>query len=126
MSAVLDSSAVLAVIWNEPGSDIVLDRIDGAVMSAVNYAEVLTKISDRGIDAKRANALLASLAIETVDFDKTQAETSSQLRPQTRHLGLSLGDRACIALALTKGWPVVTADKAWAELSIELEVQLVR
>lgn len=126
MSAVLDSSAVLAVIWNEHGSDIVMDHMDGAVISAVNYAEVLTKIVDRGIEAKRASALLASLAIETIDFDKTQAETSSQLRPQTRHLGLSLGDRACLALAMTKDWPVLTADKAWAELSISVEVHLVR
>lgn len=126
MSAVLDSSAVLAVIWNEPGSDMVLDRLDGAVISAVNYAEVLTKISDRGIDSKPAKALLASLAIETIDFDKAQAENVSQLRSQTRHLGLSLGDRACIALAITKDWPVLTADKAWAELSLSVEVQLVR
>ncbi len=126
MSAVLDSSAVLAVIWNEPGSDMVLDRIEGAVISAVNYAEVLTKISDRGVDGKLAKALLSSLAIDPIDFDKVQAETSSQLRPQTRHLGLSLGDRACIALAMTKGWPVITADKAWAELSFSVEVQLVR
>ena len=126
MSAVLDSSAVLAVIWNEPGSDMVLDRIEGAVISAVNYAEVLTKISDRCVDGKLAKALLSSLAIDPIDFDKVQAETSSQLRPQTRHLGLSLGDRACIALAMTKGWPVITADKAWAELSFSVEVQLVR
>ena len=126
MSTVLDSSAVLAIIWNEPGSDLVLDCIDGAIISAVNYAEVLTKISDRGVDGKLANALLASLAIETIDFDKVQAETSSQLRPHTRHLGLSLGDRACIALATKKGWPVLTADRAWAELSVSVEVQLVR
>jgi ribonuclease VapC len=126
MSAVLDSSAVLAVIWNEPGSDMVLDHVDGAVISAVNYAEVLTKISDRGVDGKRASALLASLAIETIAFDKAQAETSGQIRSQTRHLGLSLGDRACIALAMTKGWPVLTADKAWAELTLSVQVLLVR
>jgi ribonuclease VapC len=126
MSAVLDSSAVLAVIWNEPGSDMVLDHVDGAVISAVNYAEVLTKISDRGVDGKRASALLASLAIETIVFDKAQAETSGQIRSQTRHLGLSLGDRACIALAMTKGWPVLTADKVWAELTLSVQVLLVR
>jgi ribonuclease VapC len=126
MSAVLDSSAVLAVIWNEPGSDMVLDHVDGAVISAVNYAEVLTKISDRGVDGKRASALLASLAIETIAFDKAQAETSGQIRSQTRHLCLSLGDRACIALAMTKGWPVLTADKAWAELTLSVQVLLVR
>lgn len=126
MKIVLDASAVLAVIWNEPGSDMVLDRIEGAVMSAVNYAEVLTKIADRGVEEKPAKTLLASLAIDAIGFDKAQAETVSQLRSQTRHLGLSLGDRACIALAMTKGWPVLTADKAWAELSISVEVQLVR
>ena len=126
MKIVLDASAVLAVIWNEPGSDMVLDRIEGAVMSAVNYAEVLTKIADRGVEEKPAKTLLASLAIDAIGFDKAQAETVSQLRAQTRHLGLSLGDRACIALATTKGWPVLTADKAWAELSISVEVQLVR
>jgi ribonuclease VapC len=126
MSTVLDSSAVLAVIWNEPGSDVVLNHVDAAVISAVNYAEVLTKIADRGVDGKRAMALLASLAIETIVFDKFQAETVSQLRSQTRHLGLSLGDRACIALAMTKAWPVLTADKVWAELSLGVKVQLVR
>ena len=126
MKIVLDASAVLAVIWNEPGSDMVLDRIEGAAMSTVNYAEVLTKIADRGVEENPAKTLLASLAIDAIGFDKAQAETVSQLRAQTRHLGLSLGDRACIALAMTKGWPVLTADKAWAELSISVEVQLVR
>ena len=126
MSAVLDSSAVLAVLWNEPGSDLVLEHVDDAVMSAVNHAEVLTKIADRGVDGKQAKALLASLAIETIGFDRAQAETVGLLRSQTRHLGLSLGDRACIALAMMKGWPVLTADKAWAELSLSIEVQLLR
>ena len=126
MNIVLDASAVLAVIWDEPGCDLVLDSIDDAVMSAVNYAEVLTKISDRGVEGKSAKALLAGLAVEIIGFDKAQAETVSQLRTQTRHLGLSLGDRACIALATSKGWPVLTADKAWAQLSISVEVKLVR
>lgn len=126
MKIVLDASAVLTVIWDEPGSDLVLDSIDGAVMSAVNYAEVLTKIADRGVEGKAAKALLASLAVEIISFDKAQSETVSQLRSQTRHLGLSLGDRACIALAITKDWPVLTADKAWAQLSLNVEVQMVR
>ena len=126
MNIVLDASAVLAVIWNEPGSDMVLDCIEGAVISAVNYAEVLTKMADRSVEGNRAKTLLASLAIDTIGFDKAQAEIVSQLRSQTRHLGLSLGDRACIALAMTKDWPVLTADKVWAELSISVEVKLVR
>jgi ribonuclease VapC len=126
MSFVLDSSAVLAVLWNEPGSDLVLDQVDGAVMSAVNHAEVLTKIADRGVDGKRAKALLASMAIAIIGFDEAQAEAVGQLRVQTRHLGLSLGDRACIQLATMKRWPVLTADKSWPELSLGVDVQLVR
>ncbi|MDE2446893.1 MAG: type II toxin-antitoxin system VapC family toxin [Alphaproteobacteria bacterium] len=126
MSVVLDSSAVLALLWDEPGGDLVAEHLDGAVMSTVNYAEVLTKIIDRGIDEKRAKLFLASLAIETITFDKFQAETSSQLRSQTRQLGLSLGDRACLALAMSKGWPALSADKAWAELKNGTVVRLVR
>jgi ribonuclease VapC len=126
MSTVLDSSAVLSVLWNEAGNELVLDRVDGAVISAVNHAEVLTKIADRGVDSKRTMALLKSLAIETIGFDQAQAEAVGLLRSQTRHLGLSLGDRACLALAMLKGWPVLTADKAWAKLSLGLDVQLLR
>jgi ribonuclease VapC len=126
MSVVLDSSAILALIWDEPGSDIVSDSLDGAVMSTVNYAEVLTKIVDRSIDEKHAKILLASLAVEVISFDKAQSESVSQLRAQTRHLGLSLGDRACIALAMSKGCPVLTADRAWAEISIGVEIKLLR
>jgi ribonuclease VapC len=126
MSVVLDSSAVLAVLWSEPGNELVLDHVDGAVMSAVNHAEVMTKIADRGVDGKRATALLASLAIEVVGFDKSHADSVGNLRSQTRHLGLSLGDRACIALAMTRGLSVMTADKAWSELELELDVQLLR
>jgi ribonuclease VapC len=126
MSVVLDSSAVLAVLWGESGYEQVLDHVDGAVMSAVNHAEVMSKIADRGVDGKRATALLTSLAIEVVGFDKLQAESVGNLRSQTRHLGLSLGDRACLALAVTKEWPVLTADKTWAALDLNLKVQLVR
>jgi ribonuclease VapC len=126
MSVVLDSSAVLAVLWNEPGNELVLERIDGAIISAVNHAEVLTKISDRSSDGKRAITLLASLAVAVIGFDEAQAETVGTLRTKTKHLGLSLGDRACIALAMKKGWPVLTADKAWVELSLGIDVHLVR
>jgi ribonuclease VapC len=126
MSVVLDSSAVLAILWNEQGNELVLERLDGAIISAVNHAEVLTKIADRSLDGKRAIMLLASLAVEVVGFDEAQAEAVGELRAKTKHFGLSLGDRACLALAMKKGWPVLTADKAWAELSLSIDVQLVR
>jgi ribonuclease VapC len=84
------------------------------------------ELSQRGVDGKRAKALFIGLAIETIGFDIVTAETVGQLRPQTRHLGLSLGDHACIALAMTKKWPVLTADKAWAKLPLSVDVQLVR
>jgi ribonuclease VapC len=126
MRVVLDSSAVLAILWNEPGNELVLERLDGAIISAVNHAEVLTKIADRSADGKRASTLLASLAVEVIVFDAAQAEAVGALRTKTKHLGLSLGDRACLALAMKKGLPVLTADKAWAELSLSIDVQLMR
>ena len=126
MSVVLDSSAILAILWNEPGNELILERIDGAIISAVNHAEVLTKIADRSSDGKRAIIRLASLAVEVVGFDEAQSEAVGALRAETKHLGLSLGDRACISLGMKKGWPVLTADRAWAELSLSIDVQLMR
>jgi ribonuclease VapC len=126
MSVVLDSSAVLSVLWEEPGNTYVLEHIDGACMSAVNYAEVLTKIADRGVEKRTAMHLLDGLAIDIIAFDKTQSEAVGDLRLPTLSLGLSVGDRACLALALAKQSNVLTADRAWQTLELEIDVQLIR
>lgn len=115
---VLDASALLAFLFDEPGADDVLGCLERRpLLSAVNFAEVLTKLSDQGappaiaIDRLRASGLLSVIAV--VPFDTDQAETAAALRTATRPLGLSLADRACLALALRRGAEALTADRAW-------------
>lgn len=131
MTTVLDASALLAHLLDEPGADEVNESLDeGAVISAVNWAEVLSRLSDLGSDPRRvaadleAQGLLATLAI--VPFDPDDAITVGALRSATRGPGLSLGDRACLSLALRLGAPALTADRAWDEVDSEVEVKQIR
>jgi PIN domain nuclease of toxin-antitoxin system len=114
---VLDSSAILAVLFDEPGAAMVLGALPGALLSSVNAAEVLTRLTDRGMVPSAALEAVEALGLEVVDFDLGQALLTASLRPETRALGLSLGDRACLALARSRGWPAMTADRAWARLA---------
>lgn len=126
MSVVLDASALLALIWQEPGADAVASVVDQAVMSAVNWAEVVSKLQDRGIDIDAALPMLADLPIEVVPFDRELAVQAGALRVKTKHLGLSIGDRACLALAVKLALPAYTADKSWAKFDAGVEVRVVR
>lgn len=127
MSAyVLDASALLALFLGEPGSDEVLARIDGAAISAVNLSEVVSRLSDLGVDIEAVLYKMTQLRLVAVAFDQAQAVASARLRPSTRAAGLSLGDRACLALAEMRGQPALTADKAWASVSTNAKVQLIR
>jgi ribonuclease VapC len=110
---VLDSSALLALLWNEPGADHVSAALPGAFLSSVNLAEVLTKLCERGLSASEGRELVESLGVVIVDFDADQAEATAELRESTRSLGLSLGDRACLALARRRSCAALTADAAW-------------
>jgi len=122
---VLDSSAVLALLADEPGSDEVEAALPGALLSAVNLAEVVAKLSERGMPAEEATSLICSIGVEVADFDADQATRSGGLRASTRIAGLSLGDRACLALAQARKLPVLTADAAWARLD-NLDIRLIR
>jgi ribonuclease VapC len=126
MSCILDSSALLANIWSEPGAEMVANHFNGAQMSAVNFAEVASKLSERGIEKQKWQSLIIGFGIAVIDFDQAQAIEVGLLREKTKAAGLSLGDRACIALAQAKQLPVLTADKVWAELGLGVEVRLVR
>ena len=126
MSVVLDSSAVLTVINGEAGAERVEDALMGGSISAANFSEVLSKLVDRGRDDGDAVAVLDALPLTVLPLDAAQARRAGLLRRQTRKLGLSLGDRACLALAVELGLPVVTADRAWAELDLGIEVAVVR
>ena len=123
---VLDSSAVLAMLWTEPGAGVVNDNAENAMISSVNLAEIIAKIHDRGFGEDNANFVLNDLNPEIVPFDRDQAIAAGHLRASTRQKGLSLGDRACLALALQQKATVLTADKTWSELDLGLEIKVIR
>jgi PIN domain nuclease of toxin-antitoxin system len=122
---VLDSSAVLAVLLAEPGAERVMPALPGALLSAVNLAEIIGKLAERGMPAEAARTAIAAIGVELVDFDAAQACLAGALRPDTRAAGLSLGDRACLALARLRGVAAVTADAAWARLP-DFDIVLIR
>jgi len=125
--AVLDASALLAYLHREPGYEIVREAIQkGAVISTVNLAEALGKLKAKGLDPARIGSKLKALGLQDVPFDEADALLVAELDPLTRPKGLSLGDRACLALAKRLGLPALTADRAWAELPLGVEVRVVR
>ena len=125
-SVVLDASAVLARTLQEPGADRVDTVIDGAWISAVNVTEVVQRLIEGEMDEMSAVALLDTLPCKIAIFDRADAYHAALLRRETQKRGLSLGDRACLALGKRLGLPVYTADRAWAELDLGVEVVLIR
>lgn len=115
---VLDSSAVMAVINVEKGAENVEPKFSDAVLSSVNLAEIMSKLAECRVDLNDALEYFLRVGLEIVDFDVRQASTCGELRPLTRHLGLSLGDRACLALAIRENAIAVTADTKWASLKV--------
>ncbi|MHB8216957.1 MAG: type II toxin-antitoxin system VapC family toxin [Candidatus Sulfotelmatobacter sp.] len=124
---VLDASAILAVINSEPGAEKLTPKmLARAVASTVNLAEVQTKLVSRGWTSAQAWEDATSPIREAVPFDEQQARIAGDLVAQTRHLGLSLGDRACLALGTALKLPVHTAERAWKKLNITIPVHLIR
>jgi ribonuclease VapC len=125
-NVVFDSSAILALLHREPGADIALEHADNAIMSAVNLGELGARLMERGVSEAEVRTAVASIGLDVVPFDEDQAYMSAVLRQVTRAKGLSLGDRACLALAKSRGLPALTADRIWAELEIGIEIRLIR
>lgn len=123
---VADASAILALLKREPIDRLDPRRLFGALISAVNFSEVIERLCSGGLDAAEADEAVAELNLQVADFSETQARTAAHLRSRTRHVGLSLGDRACLALGLQLGRPVVTADRAWASVDVGVEIVLIR
>lgn len=123
--AVLDASAVLAVANAERGADRVTGQYQG-VMSAVNVAEVYTKLLRAGVPAADIAYGIDSLVVEVVAFDRAQADAAGALHARTRLLGLSLADTACLTLGVRLGLPVLTTDKAWAVVDEVGPVEVIR
>lgn len=124
--AVFDSSALLALILKERGDAIAQSHLAGAMVSAVNLAELCAKLIERGATAEMTVAEVKAAGIEVVAFDERQAIVAGELRARTREFGLSLGDRACLALAQVTERIVVTADRAWMDAGLPLDVRLIR
>lgn len=123
---VLDSSALLCLLNSEPGEDQVAAALPEAVISSVNLAEVVSKLRERGLSRREVHDALGGLPLDIRDFTAVQAHANGDLRPATRALGLSLGDRACLALALELEAIALTADRSWQELDVGIEIRIVR
>lgn len=124
--AVLDASAVLALLHREPGGETVRSIQADCAISTVNLSEVIAKLVENGTDGDAAVLLTEAQPFHPMDHTLEQAQIAGTLRAATRQAGLSLGDRACPALALTLGLPVYTTDRAWRDLPLDVDVRLIR
>ncbi|MEW5829603.1 MAG: type II toxin-antitoxin system VapC family toxin [Chloroflexota bacterium] len=123
---VLDASALLALLNDEPGAGLVQRSLPESLVSAVNLAEVVTRLSLAGMPKDQIREALALLGLDVKAFDDEQAFQSGLLATHTQAYGLSLGDRACLVLALTTDSTALTADKVWQDLKVGAKVELVR
>jgi ribonuclease VapC len=123
---VFDSSAVLAIVFDEPGSHRAIELLEGAVISTVNYSEALAKMLEKGFIESEAIDGLAALTLQIVAFDQSQAQQTARLRRPTAGRGLSLGDRACLSLAMSLDTIAVTTDRPWSEFEAICKVELIR
>ncbi|HEX2107771.1 MAG TPA: type II toxin-antitoxin system VapC family toxin [Rubrobacteraceae bacterium] len=126
-SCVLDASALLALLQQEPGAEIVETLLEEAVISSVNWSEVVQKSLDHGVELGSLREDLEALGLSITPFSVEEAEIAAALRRGTARLGLSLADRACLALASRLSIPVLTTDRTWAELQLgAVSVRLIR
>lgn len=125
-SLVLDASAVLAVILAERGADAVIPRLPGAFLSCVNLAEVASRALDLGKPLEETVHEISRLPLQIAGYDAEQAYFTASLRPATRPLGLSLGDRACLALAMARKASVLTGDRNWRKLDVGIDIVVFR
>ncbi len=129
-TCVLDASAVLAWLKDEPGGERIAERLSEAAMSAVNASEVFDKNLSRPQPNRRLLRDLKELGMTIEPFTLDDAELAASLRSSTAHLGLSLADRACIALGARLRLPVFTADRAWSKIKsgddIHADIQVIR
>lgn len=124
--AVLDASAVLAVYFDEPGAEPVRAALPGGLLSSVNYTEVIGKCLDKGETIGTVLRNLATMGLTLVAHDAGLARRAGEFRPITKTKGLSLADRACLALAERERLPVLTADRTWRSLDIGVDIRLIR
>jgi ribonuclease VapC len=125
-TVVLDASAVLAMLQDEPGADVVAGVLTRGCIASVNATEVLTRLIDRGAPAAIALATFEMLRLDVIAVDRDIAVAAATLRAPTRANGLSLGDRVCLALGQHLGATIFTADRAWSDANLGLDVRQIR
>ena len=123
---VIDASALLALLHSEPGAEVVEEVLEQAAVSTVNWSEVYQRWVARGVDVAGLRDDVEALGLEIVPLTVEDAEHAAELWSATRQLGLSLGDRACLALARRLARPALTADRAWLDLGLGVEVRAIR
>ncbi|MCC6481014.1 MAG: type II toxin-antitoxin system VapC family toxin [Sphingomonadaceae bacterium] len=114
---VLDASALLALLRDEPGARDVAEVLTDARISSVNYSEVVSHFINAGMPAQQVDAMLNPLPVTVVEADRGLATSAGHLRAVTAKVGLSLGDRFCLALAKRDGLHAMTADKQWSTIA---------
>ncbi len=124
--AVIDASALLALLNGERGADVVAEALPEGVISSVNLSEVVAKLCDTGVPENVIPRILRPLGLEIESFDEEQAYQAGLLSTLTRSSGISLGDRACLSLAQKLGVPALTADKTWTKLSVGATIRVIR
>ena len=125
-SYVLDASAVLCLLQEEKGAERVAEALPDAMIGAVNYSEVVAKLVEAGIDEVTVDSLIDKLQLKVIPFDRIQAWHAGSLRSTTRKLGLSLGDRACLALAAAEGATALTCERIWTKFEAPCRVEALR
>ncbi len=123
---VLDATAVLALLNDEPGAGTVASLLPQAAISTVNLAEVVGKLAGTGMPEGMIKTVLGELGLMVIPFDEDLAFRTGLLRPATSDYGLSLGDRACLALGQHLHRPVLTADRMWKTVKLDVEIQMIR
>ena len=126
MKVALDASALLAYLFAETGHEAVARVIDACCLSSVNLAEVLSRFARDGHSPELVHHQIAASGIEIVPFLGEDAALAAALVPLTQSFGLSLGDRACLALALRRNVTALTADRVWAELDLPIAIEVIR
>lgn len=123
---VLDASAVLALLHDEPGADVVADALESASLGAANLAEVIGKLVDADLDVHRFHKLIVSAGVTIEPVLAQDAELAGAMRALTGGANLSLGDRCCLALTVRSDPPeVLSADREWVELDLPIQVRLI-
>jgi PIN domain nuclease of toxin-antitoxin system len=125
---VLDTSAVLAYLFNEVGADKVYPVLEAGsgIISSVNYAELVGKLVDQAMPVDVVREILFDLELEVVEYNEAQAFSTGTLRTVSKAYGLSLGDRACLALGMVMKLPILTADRVWLNVPLSTEVRVIR